>query len=326
LTAKNSSEAAMQLVGDAIQIALINADLPDEECIQVIKNIKQDGRKVVVIVMMSGRDEDLVIKLLEEGADDFLQSPLDPADAVRACRDARLKYNFRSVHEQFQEKIDKLRSVTDYLDMVINYSQEAIFSCDVTGEVKIWNKGAEKMYGYTAEEILGRNVDEYLDPPDFKRKSADVCKILMQRGSFTEPEVPRRKKTGDIFPVTATYSSILNPQGEFIGFSVVERDVTPVRALEAEKIKSARLRAITQTAVTANDHINTPLGIILGYSQFLQMKLADLSAEDTVALETIQQQVHKIKGIMNKLKLMSDPIVKNYSIEGVTMLDLNRSK
>jgi hypothetical protein len=54
--------------------------------------------------------------------------------------------------------------------------------------------------------------------------------------------------------------------------------------------------------------------------------MTNLAPEDLAALEIIQQQVLKIKGIMNKLKLMSDPIVKNYSIEGVTMLDLSQSK
>jgi hypothetical protein len=56
------------------------------------------------------------------------------------------------------------------------------------------------------------------------------------------------------------------------------------------------------------------------------MKLTDINESDVNALDTIQDQVHKIKGIMNKLKLMSDPIVKNYSIDGVTMFDLSKSK
>jgi signal transduction histidine kinase len=177
------------------------------------------------------------------------------------------------------------------------------------------------------EEISGEIVDDYLDPPEFTRKAPDVVRILQQRGgSFVEQEIMRRKKSGEVFPVHATYSAIIDPDGACIGFSVIERDVGTHKALEAEKIKSARLRAITQTAVTANDQINTPLGVILGYAQFLQRKIDNLAPEDAAALEIIQQQVLKIKGIMNKLKLMSDPIVKNYSIEGVTMLDLSQSK
>ncbi|MBU0692537.1 PAS domain S-box protein [bacterium] len=291
-----------------------------------IAGIRNDYRKLSIAIIADPGDAAHYIRWMEAGADNIILQPCSGMAVLKACREGLLQFNLRSVHEQIQEKIDKLRSVSDYLDMVIDYSQESIFSCDMNGTVKIWNKGAEKTYGYTAEEIIGRNVDKFLNPPDFKRNAGDVIRILSQRGSFAESEVMRRRKGGEEFPVAATYSSLLNSLGEFIGFSVVERDVTPVKALEAEKIKSARLRAITQTAVTANDHINTPLGVILGYSQFLKMKLADITESDTMALDTIQEQVHKIKGIMNKLKLMSDPIVKNYSIEGVTMFDLSKSK
>ena len=309
-----------------IQCLMIDADLIKGKDGVSLARIRNDYRKISINVIADPKDGASFIRWMEAGVDRIIVQPLNHAKLVNACREGVSQFNLRSVHDQIQEKIDKLKSVSDYLDMVIDYSQEAIFSCDMKGSVKIWNKGAEKIYGYSADDIIGQNVDEFLNPPDFKREAGDVIRILSQRGSFTESEIMRRKKGGEEFAVAATYSSLLNSQGEFIGFSVVERDVTPVKALEAEKIKSARLRAITQTAVTANDHINTPLGVILGYSQFLKMKLADLSETDTVALDTIQEQVHKIKGIMNKLKLMSDPIVKNYSIEGVTMFDLSKSK
>ncbi len=280
----------------------------------------------VVIAMLHRAEPDVLLELMQHGVDDYLILPCDPARVVSACGDARVKYNFRSMHQEFETHLIKLKSVSDYLELVITHSHEAIFTCDPTGVVKLWNKGAERVYGYEAEEIIGKNVDDYLDPPGFTRKSPSVVRLLQQRGSMTDPEVERQRKNGEVFPVSATYTLIKDESGEVLGFSVIERDVTPIKALENERIKSARLRAITQTAVTANDHINTPLGIILGYAQFLELKFAAADAQDKQALEVIQQQVHKIKGIMNKLKLISDPIVKNYSIEGVTMLDLSNSQ
>jgi PAS domain S-box-containing protein len=327
LVATDGAQAKRLIEETPVQLVLLDYQMPDCNGLELLRWVKQKRPQAVAIMITANSSEDVLIDLIKSGADDYIRKPFDLDTVSVACRNALNKFNFLRIHEQFQEKIEKLRSVTDYLDLVINLSQEAIFSCDLVGRCRIWNTGAEKMYGYAAEEMRGHIVDDFLDPPDFKRKSPDVIKILKQRGgSMVEPEIMRRKKSGEIFPVFATYSAIYNSEGEYIGFSVIERDVTTVRALETEKIKSARLRAITQTAVTANDQINTPLGVILGYAQFLQRKLGPLSPEDTAALETIQQQVLKIKGIMNKLKLMSDPIVKNYSIEGVTMLDLNQSR
>lgn len=280
----------------------------------------------VVVALLRRPEPDGLIELMEHGVDDYLSLPCDAAKFVEACRNARVKYNFRSTYREFNEQLLKLRKVSEYLELVITNSHEAIFTCDESGIVRLWNKGAERVYGYTSDEIVGKNVDDYLNPPGFSRKSPNVVRLLQQRGSMTDPEVQRQRKGGEVFPVSATYTLLTDGNGKTLGFSVIERDVTPIKALENEKIKSARLRAITQTAVTANDHINTPLGIILGYAQFLELKLDSADPQDKAALEVIQQQVHKIKGIMNKLKLISDPIVKNYSIEGVTMLDLSKSQ
>jgi len=288
--------------------------------------LKQDDNSPVVIALVKRVETENLTNLFRQGVDDYLTLPIDAVRVTEACGEARLKFNFRSMHREFDSQLVKLRAVSDYLELVITNSHEAIFTCDPNGVVKLWNKGAERVYGYSAEEIIGKNVDEYLDPPGFSRKSPNVVRLLQQRGSMIDPEVQRQRKSGEIFPVSAAYALLTDPQGKVLGFSVIERDVTTIKSLENERIKSARLRAITQTAVTANDHINTPLGIILGYAQFLELKLNTQDAQDKNALEVIQQQVHKIKGIMNKLKLISDPIVKNYSIEGVTMLDLTKSQ
>jgi len=284
------------------------------------------GIRPVIIALVKRADSDVLLNMLLNGVDDYLILPCEPSRIIAACGDAKVKHNFRSLHREFETHLDKLKAISEYLDLVITNSHEAIFTCDTEGNVKLWNNGAERVYGYSAEEIIGKNVDDHLDPPGFTRKSPNVVRLLIQRGSMTDPEVQRRRKDGEVFPVAATYTLIKDNAGEVLGFSVIERDVTPIKALENERIKSARLRAITQTAVTANDHINTPLGIILGYAQFLELKLAAADAGDKQALEVIQQQVYKIKGIMNKLKLISDPIVKNYSVEGVTMLDLSKSQ
>ncbi len=324
---QNVSEAREAVAQQEFELAVLDGEVSETVLTGMIASLRAGHPETVIFALCPGLDEARMLRLMQVGADDCLVKPLGAAAVSIACFNALNRHSFLRIHRQFQQRLEELRDMGEYLDMVIRYSQEAIFSCDVTGHVRIWNKGAERMYGYAAEEIVGGIVDDFLDPPEFTRKSPDVVRILQQRGgSFVEQEIMRRKKDGEIFPVNATYSAILDAEGACIGFSVIERDVGTHRALEAEKIKSARLRAITQTAVTANDQINTPLGVILGYAQFLQRKMINLAPEDVAALEIIQQQVLKIKGIMNKLKLMSDPIVKNYSIEGVTMLDLTQSK
>jgi PAS domain S-box-containing protein len=277
-------------------------------------------------MMTAHGKEELVVDLIRAGADDYMKKPLPTKELAFLCQKAFKRYNIHRIHEQFRQKINNLKEIKDYLDNLIDNSQDAIFSVDRNGRVIVWNNGAEQSYGWRASEVIGKEVDQFVDPPGHDRSASDVLRIIEHQGSFTEKEIYRRRKDGTIFPVTATYSSIVDSQREVIGLSVVEKDVSTTKRLEKEQLKTEKLRVITQLAVTANDQINTPLGVILGYSQFLKQKLQDLSPEDQKFLDIIVGQVHKIKDILTQLRQMSEPVVKDYSIEGVTMLDLNKSK
>lgn len=323
----SSREAALRLLQDKrVQIVMLNDQMPDFNGQDVLAYIRRICPERVVIMMTRSGAEDRLVDLIKAGADDYVRKPFEPSEILDACHRAHRKFCFLRIHEQFQEKIDRLKEMRDYLDHLVQHSEDGIFSCDTVGHVRVWNRGAERMYGYTASEISGQIVDDFLDPPEQKRKAPDVTHILRDQGAFSEKEIWRRRKDGTIFPVTATYSPITDPHGTMIGFSVIEHDITVAKRLEEELIKSERMRAITQLAVTTNDRVNTPLGVILGYAQFLQRKNPTLSAEDFEALQTIEKQVQKIKNIMTQLERLSEPVVKEYSIEGIEMLDLASSQ
>lgn len=326
LTAPSGQEGMQLLQDRRVQIVLLDYQIPDISGRDILAHIRRKHPERVVIMMTGHGTENIVVDLIKAGADEYVRKPFEAAEILDVCDRAYRRFSFLRIHEQFQDKLDRLKEMGDYLDHLIRYSEESIFSCDAAGHVQVWNRGAERMYGYTAAEIHGQIVDEFLDPPEHQRKAPDVVRILQERGAFSEKEILRRRKDGTIFPVTATYSPITNPHGTMIGFSVIEHDITTMKRLEEELIRSERLRAITQLAVTTNDQVNTPLGVILGYAQFLQRKILALEPEDMDALKTIEKQVLKIKDIMNQLKRLSQPMVKNYPIEGVEMLDLTHSR
>ncbi|MFH1011430.1 MAG: PAS domain S-box protein, partial [bacterium] len=326
LTASSTKEGLRLLQEEGVQIVLADEQLPDGGWQGILSRVQEMHPEQVLIVMVGPGREETIAELLRAGVDDYARKALGTGDLLATCHRAYRKFTFLRIHEQFQGTIERLKEMGDYLNHLIQHSEEGIFSCDVVGRVRIWNRGAEHLYGYTAAEICGQIVDDFLDPPGFERKAPDVAHILQIQGAFSEKEIWRRRKDGTIFPVRATYSPITNSDGTMIGFSVIEHDITTARRLEEELIKSERMRAITQLAVTTNDRVNTPLGVILGYAQFLQRKIAELSPEDVGALQTIEKQVQKIKGILNQLERISEPVVKEYSIEGIEMLDLTQSK
>ena len=326
VTTTTDPESAKEiLLQGEIQIFYLDVQMPNINGLEMLQWVKEQMPNVVVVMMTAHGKEELVIDLIRAGADDYVKKPLPVKELPFLCQKALKRYNIHKIHEQFKEKINRLKEIKEYLDNLIDNSQDAIFSVDRNSCVIVWNSGAEQIYGWRAAEVIGKPVDQFVDPPSHDRSAQDALSIIELQGSFTEKEIYRRKKDGTIFPVTATYSSIVNSQGEVIGMSVVEKDISMSKRLEKELIKTEKLRVITQLAVTANDQINTPLGVILGYTQFLKRKVQVLSPEDQKFLDIVIGQVYKIKDIMNQLRQLSEPMVKDYAIEGVTMLDLGKS-
>jgi len=320
-------DVAKEMLSQAnYQIFFLDVQMPSITGQEMLQWTKEHAPNVVVVMMTAYGKEELVVDLIRAGADDYVKKPLPVKELPFLCQKALKRYNIHKIHDQFKDKINRLKEIKEYLDNLIENSQDAIFSVDRNSCVIVWNNGAEQIYGWRAAEVIGKVIDPFVDPPSHERTAQDVLRTIEQQGSFTEKEVYRRKKDGTIFPVTATYSPIVNSHGSVIGMSVVEKDISMTKRLEKELIKTEKLRVITQLAVTANDQINTPLGVILGYSQFLKRKVNALSPEDHLFLDIIISQVYKIKDIMNQLRQISEPMVKDYAIEGVTMLDLSQSR
>lgn len=110
------------------------------------------------------------------------------------------------------------------LAAIIAYSHDAILGKDLDGRITDWNAAAERMYGYRADEIVGRNVD-LLIPPDRKAEQREILERIM-RGEATEQlETIRRRKDGATVEVLLTVSPIRDGSGAITGASSIAHDI-----------------------------------------------------------------------------------------------------
>ena len=122
------------------------------------------------------------------------------------------------------------------LAAIVESSEDAVIGKELGGTITTWNKGAERIYGYSAEETLGKHVS-ILIPPE---RSGEIPQIIekLGRGERTQPyETVRITKDGRRIHISLTVSPIRDRTGEIIGASAVERDVTD------RKLAEERLRA-----------------------------------------------------------------------------------
>jgi len=130
------------------------------------------------------------------------------------------------------------------LAAIVESSEDAILSMTLDGTIASWNRGAEKVYGYAADEIKGRNLS-ILVPNDRRDEMEKLFARIRQGESVTDYETVRARKDGNRINISVTMSPVKDAAGRIIGASGIGRDLTSRRRLEA------RFRATVESAPTA---------------------------------------------------------------------------
>lgn len=125
------------------------------------------------------------------------------------------------------------------LASIVESSEDAIVSKDLNGTITSWNKGAELLYGYTADETIGKPISMLI--PKFLPKEETVILDRIKKGERVEHfETLRQNKNGSILNISLTVSPILNEKGEIVGASKIARDITE-KHRSAEELKQSQL-------------------------------------------------------------------------------------
>jgi diguanylate cyclase (GGDEF)-like protein/PAS domain S-box-containing protein len=130
------------------------------------------------------------------------------------------------VTEQRQKEEERAR-----LALIVESSNDAIFSISLDGVITSWNRGAENVFGYTAGEIIGRQIFTIIPPERFDER-ARILQMTLCGDQVRHFETTRIKKDGSQIDVSISSSPILNADGKIIGNAVIARDVTERRKME----------------------------------------------------------------------------------------------
>ncbi len=136
-----------------------------------------------------------------------------------------------------------------HLSAIVESSEDAIISKDLDGIIQSWNKSAERLFGYTAEEAVGQSV-LMLIPEDRQEEEPDIL-ARIRRGEHVEHfETLRQRKDGSLVDISLTISPIRNARGEIVGASKIARDISDRRrseqALQRQTWRLATLNSIAR--------------------------------------------------------------------------------
>lgn len=114
------------------------------------------------------------------------------------------------------------------LASIVESSDDAIISKDLNGVIASWNGGAQRIFGYTAQEMIGRPVSDLI-PPELENEEPGILQRLRRGERIDHYETIRRRKDGSLVDISLTVSPVRNAAGQIVGASKVARDITERR-------------------------------------------------------------------------------------------------
>lgn len=190
------------------------------------------------------------------------------------------------------------------LAAIIESSEDAIISKTLDGEITSWNKAAERLFGYTESETLGKHISLLIPKERLNEENLIINKIRHNE-SVSHFETLRMAKDGSLIPISLTISPIRNNKGNVIGASKIARDIS------ARKIAEAELHKLYEDIKTLNTkkddfiglashELKTPVTSINAYLQLIERSLS-LPDPNKALISKARNQVGKLTSLIADL-------------------------
>jgi len=178
------------------------------------------------------------------------------------------------------------------LGAIVESSDAAIVSKDLKGIVTSWNAAAERILGYTAEEMIGRPITTVI-PPELQKDEVEILRKIQAGERIEHFETVRVTKGGELIDVSLTISPVRDAQGKVVGAAKILRDVTVQKKLEAALRTTERLASVGRLAATVAHEINNPLEAVINLI-YLARQDPQLPESARVCLSAADEELKRV--------------------------------
>lgn len=216
----------------------------------------------------------------------------------------RIELELRRTHEELRKRTaEQIGEYRARLASIIDSSEDAILTKSLDGTITAWNRGAERIYGYTAEEIVGKNIS-LLVPGDRPNEIPEILLKVANNQAVEHYESVRVTKDGRRLNVSITVSPLRGTTGEIVGASAIARDITAQRKAEDQLRQAQKMEAIGRLAGGVAHDFNNVLGIIHACTEFLRDRIDSVN-ESAIYVENIRKAAERGASLTRQLLAFS---------------------
>ena len=235
-------------------IVLTDIKMPGIDGIEVLKRIKQEDPGTEVIMVTGHGDIENAIEALQHGASDFINKPVRDDALSLALKRAQEKIEIRRKLEEYTVDLERkvaeatreLRRKSNFMAKLIRSSNDGIVATDKAFTVVIYNPGAERIFGYGADEVLEQMSAETLFPEEILATIRLEEERRAAGGEMPWRETTLPAKDGSRIPVRFS-GTLLHEQERIVGSVAFFQDLREIKRLEKELLRAERLAAVGQT-------------------------------------------------------------------------------
>jgi PAS domain S-box-containing protein len=263
-------------------------------------------------------------RTLTEREDTFIRKDGTFFDVVYSSSPLREGEKITGLVVVFRDITDRKRGeeAKASLAAIVESSEDAIVSKDLKGIITSWNQGAERLYGYSAQEAVGRSITMVIPSDRLDEEPAILSRIC--RGERLEHyETIRRRKDGTLRDISLTVSPIIDAAGRIVGVSKIARDITARKRAERALHKSqsqletalknaqAAVRAKDQFLAAVSHELRTPLTPVLMNVSMLQEEDAlPLPVRDTLGMieRNVRLEAQMVNDLLDFSRIANDKL------------------
>jgi PAS domain S-box-containing protein len=306
----SGGECLRMLQKEKFDILLLDHSLSDGEGLNWLRRFNELGIGIPTIFVTAKGDPRLAIEAMKEGVFDYINRSAECAKAFPFVVNRAIEGHGLMVEKVRLQK--ELIETKNFLESIVEKAGDAISVVDLEGKVLFWNEGAEKIYGYAKEEVLGKNLSEFLYPRDeaLKTEEEKLMEKLMARVKKGEViphvEVKRQTKEGREIITSMTISPLRDAEGRIIGASRICKDITHLKKAEERLVLAERLSSLGELTAGVAHELRNPLAGIKINTQVLSRK-KDLPEMEKKLLNSTQEGIEKIQKIVDDMLHFAKP-------------------
>src|SRR4030043_1339771 len=316
----SGKECLRLLQKEKFDILLLDHSLPDGEGLDWLRRSNESGVGIPTIFVTAKGDPRLAIEAMKEGVFDYINRSAECAKAFPFVVNRAIEGHGLMLEKVRLQK--ELIETKNFLESIVEKAGDAISVVDLGGKVLYWNEGAEQIYGYQKEEVMGKKLSQFLYPRDEKlraeeEKLMDQFMAQVKRGEVVpNVEVKRQTKEGREIITSMTISPLRDAEGRIVGASRICKDITHLKKAKERLALAERLSSLGELTAGVAHELRNPLAGIKINTQILSRK-KDLPEMEKKLLNSTEEGIEKIQKIVDDMLHFAKPQASHFKEEEI---------